>query len=142
MPYSTYADLIKKHDEQYLIQLSDDNGDSVADTAVIDEAIAQADAEINARVALRYTVPLDPVPPLATSLSAILAIGNLYSHRGMPKPDAVKDDVKAAIALLDRIGTGKATWGESTPPPPDTTTLDVRISSRTRTFDRTTMRGF
>ena len=93
-------------------------------------------------MALRYTVPLNPVPALAVSLSAILAIGNLYSHRGTPKPETVKDDVKSAITLLDRIGTGKATWGESTPLAADTTTLDVRISSQPRTFDRTTMRGF
>ncbi|OIO70887.1 MAG: hypothetical protein COS35_06505 [Zetaproteobacteria bacterium CG02_land_8_20_14_3_00_50_9] len=142
MAYSTYADLIKKHDEQYLIQLSDDDGDGIADAVVIDEAIAQADAEINARISMRYSVPMNPVPALATSISATLAIGNLYSHRGMDKPDTVKDDVKAAIALLDRIGEGRATWGEATEPAADTAQLDVRISSQTRVFNRNNMSGF
>jgi len=142
VPYSTYADLIKAHDEQFLIQLSDDNGDNIADTAITDEAISRADAEINARVAKRYAVPMNPVPALATSISATLAIGFLYSHRGMDKPQSVTDDVKAAIALLDRIGDGKATWGEANEPAADQATLDVRIVSQTRVFDRTSMKGF
>ena len=140
--YSTYADLIKVHDEQYLIQLSDDNGDGIADTAVIDEAIAQADAEINARIANRYAVPMNPVPTLATSLSAKLAVGFLYGHRGTDRPDTVKEDVAATIKLLDRIGEGKAGWGEAILPEPDTTTLDVRMTSQTRTFNRTGLKDF
>ena len=142
MPYSTYADLIEAHDEQFLIQLSDDNGDGIADTAIIDKAIAKADAEVNSRVSKRYAVPMVPAPALATSLSATLAISNLYSHRGMDKPETVKDDVKAAIALLDRIGDGKATWGETTEPTADSATLDVRITSQTRVFNRNNMQGF
>lgn len=142
MPYSTYADLIKVHDEQYLIQLSDDDDDGVADADVIDQAIAKADAEINARVSNRYAVPMNPVPALATSLSATLAVSNLYSHRGMDKPETVKDDAAAAIKLLDRIGEGKATWGEATEPEADTASLDVRMTSKTRVFDRDSMKGF
>jgi len=140
--YSSYADLIKQHDEQYLIQLSDDNNDGVADTAIIDEAIAKADAEINARISNRYAVPMNPVPVLAKSLSATLAIGNLYSHRGMDKPQTVTEDVAAAISLLNRIGDGKAGWGEASLPEPDATTLDVRMTSQTRIFNRTGMKGF
>jgi len=140
--YATYADLIKKHDEQYLIQLSDDNNDGIADTSIINEAIAQADAEINSRVANRYAVPLTPVPALATSLSAVIAIGNLYAHRGMDRPETVKEDVKAAIALLNRIGEGKATWGDAINPTADSSTLDVRIASQTRIFSRTGLKSF
>lgn len=140
--YSTYADLIKAHDEQYLIQLSDDNNDGIADTAIIDEAIAKADAEINARISNRYAVPMNPIPALATQLSITLAISNLYSHRGMDKPDTVKDDAAAAIKLLDRIGDGRATWGEATEPAADTATLDVRMTSQTRVFNRNNMRGY
>lgn len=142
MPYSTYADLIKTHDEQFLVQLSDDDGNGIADTAVIDEAIAFADSQINARVGGRYTVPMSPVPALARTISAQLAIGYLYSRRGMDKPEAVKDDVKAASQLLDRIGDGRATWGEATEPAADTATLDVRIASQTRVFNRDNMKGF
>ncbi|OIP98858.1 MAG: hypothetical protein AUK35_09665 [Zetaproteobacteria bacterium CG2_30_46_52] len=142
MPYATYADLIDAHDEQYIIQLSDDNKDGIADPAVIAKAIASADADINARISNRFAVPLNPVPALATSLSSLLAIGILYSRRGMDKPDAVKEDVKAAHALLDRIGEGKANWGEASSPTADSTSLDVRMTSQTRVFDRTSLKGF
>lgn len=142
MPYSAYADLVNAHDEQFLIQLSDDNADGLADALVIDQAIAKADGEINARVSKRYTVPMNPVPALATSLSAMLAIGILYSRRGMNKPDSVKEDVAAAIKLLDRIGEGKAAWGDATEPVADNNTVDVRMTSQTRVFSRTSMRGY
>lgn len=142
MSYSTYADLIDAHDEQYLIQLSDDNNDNIADANVIAKAIASADADINARISGRYAVPLQPVPALATSLSAKLAVGYLYSRRGMDRPDTVKDDVKAALALLDRIGNGSATWGEASAPTADSSTLDVRMTSQPRIFDRQSTKGF
>lgn len=142
MAYSTYADLIAAHDEQYLIQLADSDNNGIADPEKIAQAIEAADADINARVSSRYAVPLNPVPALARSHSAILAISFLYSRNGQDKPQSVIDDVKAVHKLLDRIGEGKATWGEATEPVADASTLDVRMSSQTRVMNRTSLRGF
>jgi len=140
--YASYADLISAHEERTIVQLADENGDGVADTAVIDAALAKADAEIHARVSRRYAVPLDPVPALAVQLATTLAIGFLYARRPGDMPTSIKEGVSSAKSLLDSIGAGRAMFGESTPPTPDASNLDVRISSQPRIFNRTGMKGF
>lgn len=142
MAYATYADLIAAHDEQYLIQLTDSDNNGIADPEKIAQAIEAAEADINARISSRYAVPLNPVPALAKAHAAILAISLLYSRNGQDKPQSVIDDVKAVHKLLDRIGEGKATWGEATEPVADTATLDVRMTSKPRVMNRDTLRGF
>jgi len=142
MSYATYQDLIQIHDERTIIELSDDNGDGVADVAVIDAALAQADAEIHARVSRRFAVPLSPIPALAISLAATLVVGLLHARRSGELATSLKDSVQAAKKLLDRIGEGKADWGESVQPISDTAHMDVRIQSQVRVFNRQTMRGF
>ena len=140
MAYATYTDLIDQMDEATLIQLADDNADGQADPGVVDAAIAQADAEINARVGGRYAVPLSPVPALAVRFSAMLAAANLYIHRGVDVPDSLAAAVADARSLMNRIGDGKASWGESVQPAADRTALDVRSGSQPRVFDRVKMK--
>jgi len=142
LPYSTYTDLIAEHDEKLIIELSDDNGDGVADQAVIDQAIARADKRIDALVGQRYQVPLSPVPELAPQLSAQIAVYNLYGHRGITPPEGVTTVYKDALSLLSKISDGKATFGETTPPAADREHLDVRTSSNNRIFNRKSMRDF
>jgi len=142
MSYATYADIILNHDERIVIELSDDNGDGIADVAVINAVLAQADAEINARISTRYAVPMHPVPALAKSLAASLAVGLLYARKSGDLPLSVKESMQSAKKLLDRMGEGKADWGESIQPVTDTVHMDVRMQSQARVFDRTKMRGF
>jgi len=142
MRYATYADIILNHDERIIIELSDDNGDGIADVAVVNAVLAQADAEINARIATRYAIPMNPVPALATPLAASLAVGLLYARKSGDLPLSVKESMQSAKKLLDRIGEGKADWGEPIQPLTDTVHMDVRMQSQTRVFDRTKMRGF
>jgi len=140
--YAIYGNLIAHTEEQTIIQLSDDNNDGVADNTVIDAAIMQADGQINARVSMRYAVPLDPAPALAVQMSTTLAVAGLYTHRGITLPESLQIEVDRAIALLNRIGDGKAGWGEAVQPQGDRTALDVRHTSQPRTFDRASLKGF
>ncbi len=142
MAYANYQDLIAAFDEQLIIQMSDDNGDGIADANVIDQAIRAADAEIDARIGNRYAVPLNPAPRLAASISAALAVAGLYTRRGVDKPQSVIEAERAARDLLNRIAAGTAGWGEAVTPPPDETSLDVRSSSQARVFGRGRMKGF
>ncbi|RMF15194.1 MAG: DUF1320 domain-containing protein [Alphaproteobacteria bacterium] len=142
MAYASYQDLIEAFDEQLIIQMSDDNGDGVADAAVIDQAIASADAEIDASIGTRFAVPLNPVPRLAVRFSCALAVAWLYTRRGVDKPASVLDAERAARDMLKRIAAGQATWGEPVAAAPDTSELDVRTSSATRVFDRGRLTGF
>jgi len=107
MAYSTEADIKKQLPEEQLIELSDDDGDGVADSGVVERAITDADAEIDSYLSVRYTVPLSPVPARAQQLSVDIAIWNLYSRR------TVLDEIRekrynAAIAFLKDVASGKA----------------------------------
>jgi len=59
MAYMTNADIQTRLGNATYVQLSDDNGDQVADTAVIDEARVAAEGELDSYLAVRHAVPVD-----------------------------------------------------------------------------------
>lgn len=143
MAYSTQTDLEKQLPQARLIQLADDDGDNLADTGVIDEAITKADDEINGYAATRYTVPFSPVPTLVKTLSVDIAIWNLYSRRTIEN-DTVNKRYERAIQILKDIAGGKVSLGES-PGPAEAgagspeATQDV---SDARVFTKDTLKNF
>lgn len=115
MAYSTQADIQKLLTPAQLVQLADDDGNGIADTAVLDEAIAQADATIDAYLASRIAVPISPVPAVVRSLSVDIAIWNIYSRRSIAN-ELRKQRVDAAIAFLKAFADGKVTLGVTPAP--------------------------
>jgi phage gp36-like protein len=117
MAYCTASDLTNSGlSSATLIQLTDDNGDGVADAAVIAEAIAQADAEIDGYLGGRYAIPVAPVPALLRNLSVAVSAWKLYSHRGL-NDERRRQDYDDAIATCRRLAKGEmvlpaATSGE------------------------------
>jgi phage gp36-like protein len=107
MAYCTQADIQSSGiSSATLIQLTDDNADGVADVAVIAEAIAQADAEIDAYLGARYTIPVTPVPALLRSLSVAVSGWKLYGHRGLDN-ERRRKDYDDAIATCKRLAKGE-----------------------------------
>ncbi len=64
----------------FLTQALDDDGDGIADAGAL--VIAGACREVDAILGVRYTVPLDPVPPVATHAAVTLAAEACYLRRG------------------------------------------------------------
>ena len=96
MAYSLSADV--EHaagGSDRFIAAADWDGDGVADTAVIDPAIAEADATINSYANKQFLVPFDPVPERVKRWSARLAIIFIRRDRGM----LTDDDHKSLLAL-------------------------------------------
>jgi phage gp36-like protein len=110
--YCDYDDLKARLAEPSLIALSDDDGDGVADAAVIAAAIADAAAEIGALLAPRYAVPFALAPAIVRSLCALLAIERLYLRRHETLPDIVREGLATARALLGRLADGTADIGD------------------------------
>lgn len=76
----------------------------------IEEAIADADAEINGYLCKRYPVPLTSVPDMITKLSKDIAIYNLMSRSGIDEGEREATYLaryKAAIAYLTKVAEGK-----------------------------------
>jgi len=109
MPYTTQAALIDRFGEEELLQLADRDGDGVIDTAVVDQAITDADAEIDGYLgAGGYTVPLDPAPTVIASLSADITRYRLHDDLA---PPAVRTRYEDARRMLEAIAAGRVSLG-------------------------------
>ncbi|MCP4259091.1 MAG: DUF1320 domain-containing protein [Planctomycetes bacterium] len=108
MPYSTLTDIKKVIPEDTIIQLTDDTGNAAVDTVKVDEAIAQADGEIDTYVGAKYTVPLSvPIPDIIRGISCDIAIYKLYKRRMEDIPETRDTSYTRAVKLLKEIRDGK-----------------------------------
>ncbi|MFZ5774029.1 MAG: gp436 family protein [Thermodesulfobacteriota bacterium] len=141
MPYATLADILEQLPEIELIGLTDDAGAGTVDDAVVDRAIADADAFIDAHCQGRYPVPLSPAPSIIRSLSVDLAIYNLFSRRPVVEvPEARKDRRQTAIGFLVKVAEGKILLGAASPEPTTTGQAGL-VSGNGRIFTRDSMGG-
>ena len=118
MAYCTLADLKKMFPSEKLIMLTDDDNTGMVDEARLAEAIAQADADIDAYCAGRFQVPFSPVPDIVRKISVDLTIYNLYSRRLDEIPKTREDRYRDAIKKLEGIGKGLISIGEDPRPDP------------------------
>ena len=118
MAYCTQADIEVLIPQLELAQITTESGDT-ADTVVVADAIAAADAEIDAYCGKQYTVPFAPVPARVKSLSVDMSIYHLYSRRSVAPEirrikyeDAVKflKDVAKGLAVLGGTGDTNPNW--------------------------------
>ncbi|MCK9195443.1 MAG: DUF1320 domain-containing protein [Syntrophales bacterium] len=152
MPYCTLDNIRNLLPEETIIQLTDDENlspaaidptdeDHAAIIGRIDEAIAAADATIDAYCQSRYPVPLSPVPPKINQLAVDIAIYNLYSRRDMGMPEIRAERNKEAIRFLEKVADDKIKLGVSTPAPVGADTC-MSSEASTRVFTRDKMKGF
>lgn len=111
MAYMTNADLQLRVGNEAYIQLSDDNADQAADTAVVDEVRTAAEAEVNSYLAVRFAVPLDVGvhPELAGVLKAValdVAEYRLRLRRPPVSEDAVRH-YRDALIWLKAVSRGE-----------------------------------
>ncbi len=109
--YATLDDLKKQLPTDLLVQLTDDGGAGVIDTAVTDAALETADVEIDGYLGARYDLPLAaPVPAIIAKQAVDIAIYNLYARRQGP-PEHWQLRYNNTIRFLERIADGKISLG-------------------------------
>ena len=111
---------------------------------LIDEAIADADGEIDGYLAKRYAVPLAPVPTVITKLSNDIALYNLRSRAGMDEAGREANDLtryNAAIKFLTLVAEGKVSLGTEASDPQAAAAAGFSMHSNRRLFSRDTMKG-
>lgn len=139
MAYCTQSDLITMIPIKELAELTADSGDT-PDSQVVDEAIHRADAEIDAYLGMRYTLPLTPLPDQVKGLSIDMALYHLYSRRSVV-PTVRRQKYEAAISFLKLVAEGEAVVEDvaSDPPPEsDQVLVGSEFASATRVFTRNT----
>jgi phage gp36-like protein len=113
MPYCTLIDLQQTEPASQLIQLTDDTGTGLVDSAKINAAIASADAVVDTYLRGRVTMP-STVPQIIVMLSRELAIYNLYLRRfGANIPESIDKRRKDAEGKLAQIASGVIQISES-----------------------------
>jgi phage gp36-like protein len=138
MPYCTQSDLITMIPLKELAELTADSGDT-PDSQVVDEAISRADAEIDAYLGMRHTLPLTPLPDQVKGLSIDMALYHLYSRRSVA-PTVRRQKYEAAVAFLKLVAAGEAVLDDSgnAASSGDQVLVGSEFSSATRVFTRNT----
>lgn len=141
MPYASTTDLFARLAPDLLSLLADDDGDAAPDTAILTAALDDASAQIDAALARRYAVPIDPAPDRLVRLAVDLAVAFLYRRRR----EALPAEAAAALteALLDLVDLADGTAAlpgvapQTSPLDSTSTTLD-----QPKRFDRDTLKPF
>lgn len=138
MTYATQTHLTDRYGADVLLELADRDGDNVVDTAIVDRALADADAVIDSYLARRYDLPLASTPAVLTTYAAQIAF--YYLQRDRPTEEA-RADYKDALAWLGDVGAGRAEL-DIAGSEPATSADGLETSGPDRIFSRTTMEGF
>jgi phage gp36-like protein len=138
MAYCTQSDLITMIPLQELAELTADSGDT-PDSQVVDEAIHRADAEIDAYLGMRHTLPLSPLPDQVKGLSIDMALYHLYSRRSVA-PTVRRQKYEAAVAFLKLVAAGEAVLEDAgdASSSGDQILVGSEFASATRIFTRNT----
>ena len=111
---------------------------------IIDEAIADADGEIDGYLAKRYAVPISPAPKIINKCSKDIAVYNLFSRIGIDESTDQKtylNRYNQAIKFLTLVAEGKVSLGAETDDPTTAAATGFSVNSNPRIFSRDKMRG-
>lgn len=113
----------------------------------MEEAISDADAEIDGYLARRYNVPMSPAPKVLKKFSKDIAVYNLMSRIGIDEQEREKtylNRYNAAIKFLEGVAKGTISigTGETGDTQEDAAQKGFRIHNSRRLFSRETMEGW
>lgn len=138
MSYATENDLITRFGAQEITANADRDQDGEIDDTVIAAALADADNEINAVVGRRYLTPVTPVPEILLTIACDLARSRLFTSE---VPEIVRDNVKAARALLKQVGDGELQLDAPAPAAASASAGEVLSEMAEKRFTRESMKG-
>lgn len=141
MPYCTLQELTDRYSARMLLDLSD-RGEAPAeevDAALIDRAIADADALIDGYLKVRYALPLATVPRLVKDLSLRISIYYAHAHVASEK---IREDYKDALRTLGEISRGLLQLDVDGIEPAPSGSAEVRTNEPERPLSAATMRGY
>ena len=109
-----------------------------------EDAIRDADAEIDGYLMKRYPVPMAPAPAVISKYSRDIAIYNLISRAGIDEGERESNYLtryKNAIAFLTKVAKGEVDIVKEGTDPAATAVTGFKIASSPRLFSRGTLRG-
>lgn len=141
MAYCTLQDLQDRIGSPALVDLTD-RGEvptGAIDVAVVERAIADADAVIDGFVGVKYALPLPAVPSVVADLSKSIALYKLHPYQPDEK---IATDYKDAIAMLRMIAEGKAKLPLPSGEPKAQGGSGARVTDRDRPMTEAGLKSF
>ena len=114
-------------------------------TPIVEQAIADADAEIDGYLAKRYKVPFGKTPQVINKFAKDIALYNMVSRKGVDENDREKTYLtryNAAIAFLTKVAEGRISIGVSENNTEDAARIGFSMSNSPRLFSRGSMKGW
>jgi phage gp36-like protein len=139
--YATLEELTERFGERMLLQLTDRASPPAGaiDQAIVDRALADADAVIDGYLAGRYQLPLSEVPPLVVDLAQVVAIYKLHPFEPDPK---ISKDYDQALKTLREIAQGVVRLPAAGIEPAAVSSSGVKTNDRERPFTEDNLKGF
>ena len=151
MAYCTAAEVLDMLKEDMLNVIIGDNYIENEDeriqaiTPIVEQAIADADAEIDGYLAKRYKVPFEKTPQVINKFAKDIALYNMGSRKGVEENDREKTYLtryNAAIAFLTKVAEGRISIGVSENNTEDAARIGFSMSNSPRLFSRGNMKGW
>lgn len=139
MTYASQQNLIDRFGEQELIELTDHAQTGAINATVLGQALADADAEINAYLTSRYTLPLASVPPILVKFAADVAYYQFFDAR---VPEQVEKHYENAIKFLRLLASGAVSLGLDPANQPVADVGGVQVNAPDRVFDADSLAGY
>lgn len=138
--YATKQDLIDR-DEAMLWNFAIDRSTGELNDTYIDQALEQADDEINSFMT-RYVLPLATVPSMLNKLAITIAFYWL-ADRDQQATNLLEERYKMALTTLREIGAGKRDLGLPTVDKPEETSIGKveLVQDNERLFTRNSLKG-
>lgn len=114
MAYADLAALEARYGQDAILLVADRDQDGVIDAGVIEQATADATAEIDSYVGALHRLPLASVPEVLVRLCCDIALYRLSAEAGSGTEEKRKR-YEDAVALLRRIASGEVSLGMPTP---------------------------
>jgi phage gp36-like protein len=112
MVYASSDDMIARYPNRDLVQLTNEDPTQTAiNTTVIDQALADASAEIDGYLDGRFALPLTDPPAVLNRLSCDIAMYRLQALRPIHDMADARQRYDDAVQLLIRVARGEVTLG-------------------------------
>ncbi len=142
MSYATPQDIINRYSNQDLVQLTNEDPTATSiNTALLQQALDDASAEIDGYLGARFVLPLTDPPTVLDRLATDIAMYRVQSLRPIHDLADARKRYDDAIGMLIRVAAGELTLGIAADGRETAASAD-QAEGPARVFNRNTLKGF
>lgn len=152
MVYAQPSDMIARYPNRDLVQLTnEDSTQTTVNQTVLQQALADASAEIDGYLEGRFTLPLTDPPAVLARLTCDVAMYRLQALRPLHDLAEARKRYEDAVAVLVRVADGTLTLGLAPDNQEPAEAADAVVTEAggdrsgalpQRVFSRGTLKGF